>query len=299
MGSGCFSSSDYVSYSTSVGRTYLKDTGRVSGGQSYTATRLNEELNPYDKVRECCLSKEHPNPIPVILALDVTGSMGAACKETQESLGVIMGNLYKKYKDIEFAIAAIGDLRYDDAPFQISQYESDIRIAEALDRVWLEKGGGSNAYESYTLPWYYGLYNTELESYTKQGRKGIIITMGDEPMNPYLPCEPLNDALGCNEQSDVETKALYKKAKEKFDIYHIAVNSPHCRYSDYKEDIENSFGKLLDQGHLKVATINELSSAICECIDDSLSKSENFIASGGINVLNENESENTDTRIGW
>ena len=135
MGSGVFSSRAFASYSTSLGKSYDIDTGRVSG-QEFTSHRIDESLDPKKfKVRECANSEEHPNTIPVILALDVTGSMGEACRETAEALGVIITNLYKNHKDIEFCVMGIGDLAYDAAPVQMSQYESDVRIAEALDKI--------------------------------------------------------------------------------------------------------------------------------------------------------------------
>lgn len=268
MGNGSFNFEEYRMYSRSCGRV-MDDSGRTSGGQGYTAYCLDESLNPLNKIRECCISEEHPNPIPIILALDVTGSMGEACRETAESLGVIMKNLYGKYQDIEFMVMGIGDLSYDDAPLQVSQFESDIRIAEALDKIWMEHGGGGNGFESYSAAWYFGLYNTKLESFDQNGQKGIIITMGDEPMNPYLPKKRLNQVLGTKLEADVETKDLYKAAKEKFDIYHIAIDDDDCCYSSYQKDIENSFGQLLGP-HYKVSTIEDLSGTICECIDESL-----------------------------
>lgn len=229
-----------------------------------------EALNPKNAVRECCITEEHKNPIPVILALDVTGSMGDACIETAEALGTIISSLYEKYDDIEFLMMGIGDLDYDTAPIQAGQFESDIRIAKDLDKIYMEHGGGGNRFESYSAAWYFALHNTAIEPIEKQNRKGIIITMGDEPMNPYLPHRELNAALGCSEQSDVETEDLYAAASEKFDIFHIAVDDRRTAYRRYREDIEKSFGNLLGN-RLKTATVNGLSSAIIECIDESVS----------------------------
>lgn len=268
MGSGSFTHASYSAYNTSRGRT-LSSLGRVEG-QSFDATRLDKSLDPRNfTIRECVNSEEHPNTIPVILALDVTGSMGPSCKETAETLGIIMTNLLKKYKDIEFCIMGIGDLAYDTAPIQMSQFESDVRIAESIDKIFIEKGGGGNSYESYTAAWFMGLYRTKLDCYDKQGRKGIIITLGDEGLNPYLPSYQLSMATKSNPEGDIETDALYESASKKFDIFHIAVDDPYNCYIRYKDEIKESFGKLLGN-RLKVSSINGLSKAIEECISESI-----------------------------
>lgn len=272
MGSGTFSSKDYSDYASSMGRSYNVSTGR-SSGQVFTARMIDKSLDPrlFQK-RECANSKEHPNTIPVILALDVTGSMGEACQETAEALGTIMMDLFDKFKDIEFCIMGIGDLAYDSAPIQMSQYESDVRIAEALDKVYMEKGGGGNGYESYTAAWYMGLYRTKLDCYDHQGRKGIIITMGDEPLNPYLPIPDLNKAINGDEKETsrgVETQALYKEASKKFNIFHIAVDSPKSCFDSYRNSIVNSFGQILGD-RLKISTIQQLSKTIVDCIAEAI-----------------------------
>jgi len=269
MGSGTVSHSSMRCYASSLGRTYDTTTGRTTG-QTFEARSIDPSLDPRKfKVRECCNSDEHPNTIPVILALDVTGSMGEACSETAAALGTIILDLYKHHKDIEICVMGIGDLAYDRAPIQMSQFESDIRIAESLDKVYMEHGGGGNAYESYTAAWYMGLKRTRLDCYDKQQRKGIIITMGDEPLNPYLPAYKLNAAIDATEQADIETRQLYQEASQKFDIFHIAVDSPSDSYRNYAERIANSFGQVLGD-RLKVSGINGLAGAIESCINESV-----------------------------
>lgn len=271
MGCGSFTTSAYACYNSSLGREYDTTTLRASVKsvqEAYKQTRLHPSLNPRGVVRECVNNEEHPNTIPVILALDVTGSMGNACKEVAEALGVIMVDLYKKFKDIEICIMGIGDLAYDDAPIQISQFESDIRIAEALDKVWMEHGGGGNTYESYTAAWYMGLRHTKLDCH-KQGRKGIIITMGDEALNPYLPQKELEVVTGDHLQDDVETPDLYEEASKKFDIFHIAVDDKSSSYKYHADSINFTFGDLL-KDRLKISSINNLSQTICDCVSESI-----------------------------
>ncbi|MCQ2189446.1 MAG: hypothetical protein MJZ00_06005 [Paludibacteraceae bacterium] len=272
MGAGRWDNEDFTRYATASGKSYDAKTKRVNG-QTYRSTHLDKDMDPKGVIRECVNTAEHPNTIPIILALDVTGSMGSACIETAQSLAVIMEDLYKKYADIEFMVMGIGDLDYDNAPIQASQFESDVRIAKWLDKIYMEHGGGGNKFESYTAAWYFGLYHTKLDAFDKQGRKGIIITMGDEGLNPYLPKERLNNVTGDKNQADIETKDLYKAAIEKFDIFHIAVDATDSSYNYHKENIENSFGKLLGDRY-KVATINGLSNAITECINDSQKNNE-------------------------
>jgi hypothetical protein len=252
-----------------MGKTMDVDTGRITSGQEFVARRIDTDLDPRNfKMRECANSEEHPNTIPVILALDVTGSMGKACMETAQALGVIITNLYKKYKDIEFCVMGIGDLAYDRSPIQMSQFESDVRIAEALDKIYMEHGGGGNDYESYTAAWYMGLHRTKLDCFDKQGRKGIIITMGDETLNPYLPAARLNAAIDDSAQANIETKALFEQASKKFDIFHIGINETYT-YRSLEDEIKESFTAVLGQRY-KVSNINQLAQTIEQCITESI-----------------------------
>jgi hypothetical protein len=162
----------------------------------------------------------------------------------------------------------IGDLAYDDAPIQASQFESDVRIAEALDKIYMEHGGGGNKYESYTAAWYFGLHHTKLDAFDKQGRKGIIITMGDEPLNPYLPAEPLTNVTGDSLQGDVETRSLYREALQKFEIFHIAIDDREDCYSHYESKIKGSFGRLL-KDRFFISTLDRLPETILKCLRKS------------------------------
>ena len=270
MGSGSFTTTSFKAYSTSRGRTVdAKGTVTSDNLQDfYQQTHIHKDLNPYKVVRECCDSEEHPNTIPVIIGLDVTGSMGRACVKTAQNLNTIITSLYDKFDDIEFMIMGIGDLAYDHAPIQASQFESDVRIAEHLDKVYMERGGGGNGFESYTAAWYFGLYHTKLDCW-RRGKKGIIITMGDEPLNPYLPKYPLSKVTGDNLEADVETKDLYELTKEKFDIYHIAIDDFDDCYYRYKTRIDKTFKEVLKEDY-KISTLDELPSTIVKCIENSV-----------------------------
>lgn len=282
MGGGSWTRDSFVSYSTTKNMT-VDSTGSIRGTYSaqemFKEKSLAAELNPYKVVRECCDSEEHPNTIPVILALDVTGSMGGAAVEVAKKLNVVMTKLYKEVSDVEFLIMGIGDLAYDSCPIQASQFESDIRIAEQLDKIYFEGHGGGNGFESYTAAWYFGLYHTKLDCW-KRGNKGIIITMGDEALNPYLPMNGKRCGLiastGDNLESDVETKDLYDNVIKKFDVYHLAVDDPQSAYDRYADDIKDSFGKYLDDKHLKVVSLDNIVQTIVDIIKDAQSNTDSI-----------------------
>lgn len=282
MGSGSYSKDDFISYSSATKRDVAFDSlGRITNSYSeqdvFKQTSLSSALNPYNIMRECCDTEEHPNTIPVILALDVTGSMGSASLEVAKSLNVIMENLYKNIKDIEFCIMGIGDMAYDRCPVQMSQFESDIRIAENVDAIYHEHGGGGNSYESYSLAWYMGLHHTNLDCW-KRDKKGIIITLGDENLNPYIPIvgyrSTIMGTLGDDVQGTIETKDLYEEASKKFDIYHIHVG--HSRSSDMRErDAVATFSDVIGVDNVKVATLETLSDTIVDIIVRTCENSSN------------------------
>ena len=266
MGGGAWTTSAYSSYMKSTKKiddvSYLNSR---SVNQFYTARSIDPALDPKGvKFRECRDSEEHPNTIPVILGLDVTGSMGSACAAVARQLDKIITGLYGDVKDVEFMVMGIGDFAYDNAPLQVSQFESDVRICDQLGKIWFERGGGGNAFESYTAAWYFAQNHTELDCW-KRGKKGIIITMGDEPLNPYLPGREFGRIFGYEGQ-DIDTVDLYKQVTEKYDVYHIIITDPESCGWHYLDRDKQSWGKILDGQHLFVKKSDELPEVIHDIV---------------------------------
>lgn len=265
MGGGTWTTSAYKSYVTSTRGITTDSITASSVNQFYNARSIDPALNPNGvKFRECCDSDEHPNTIPIILGLDVTGSMGSACAAVARQLDKIITGLYADVKDVEFMVMGIGDFAYDSAPLQVSQFESDVRICDQLGKIWFERGGGGNSFESYTAAWYFALNHTKLDCWNR-GKKGIIITLGDEPLNPYLPGREFKRIFGYDGQ-DVDTVDLYKQVTEKFDVYHIIITDPESSGWRYLESDKKSWGKLLDGQHLFVKNSNELPEVIRDIV---------------------------------
>lgn len=165
----------------------------------------------------------------------------------------------------------------DEYPIQASQFESDIRIAEQLDKIYFEFGGGGNSFESYTAAWYFGSRHTKLDCLNR-GRKGIIITMGDERLNPYIPTTgrycSLAEVTGDGVQGNIETKDLYGEVSEKFNVYHLDVH--HGSRLRDEDGIERSFKEYLDNAHFRKVTIDSISDEIIDIVlNEAESNTEN------------------------
>ena len=177
MGWGSFTSRDWDSYTKRRGYT-----DSSSASELYKARTVKPEMEPKGiEFRESCDSKEHPESTPIILGLDVTGSMGCVLETVSKKLNKLILEIYDRepVKDPQIMVMAFGDVECDRHPLQVTQFESDIRIAEQLNDIYFERGGGGNAGESYTLPWYFASRHTKTDSYKKRGKKGFLFTMGD------------------------------------------------------------------------------------------------------------------------
>ena len=267
MGSGYYTTASASNYTRA---TYgVINTGSLNNftvQEVYRERQLNPLLDPKNVIRECRDSEDHPHSLPIILGLDVTGSMGRACTMCASKLDEIMTTLYKTNKDVEFCMMGIGDFACDDSPLQVTQFESDVRILDQTTKIWFEGGGGGNGWESYTAAWYFALHNCQLDCWNR-GEKGVIITMGDEPLNPYLPAARIKDVIGGELlQEDIETKELYRQVIEKYDVYHIAITN-ESSYAYYKDAIEGSWRPILGD-HLIIAESNNLPDIIAGIVNN-------------------------------
>lgn len=272
MGSGHWDDDvfdDYAIESWGIGAAEAEHAD-LSAQEVFRKIRLSSLLDPHGVTRACHDSTEHPETVPVILALDVTGSMGSAAAKTATGLNKIMTDIFRSgsVKDVEFCIMAIGDIHYDNAPIQMSQFESDIRIAESMDEIYFEGGGGGNIYESYTAAWYMGLHHCDLHCW-KRGKKGLIITLGDEMPNPFLNAAELQRVTGDSLQGDIETRALLRQTLEKFEVYHLSVDDPHSSYvrNQRNHNLDKAWTELLGADRYRVVNLNSLAGEVSGIVE--------------------------------
>ena len=221
MGCGTFTSSDWSRYTASRGFT-AGSTAR----DLYRAGSVKPEMEPKGiAYRESCDSDEHPNSTPVILGLDVTGSMGRVLETVSKKLNTLILEIYdrKPVEDPQIMVMAFGDVECDSHPLQVSQFESDIRIAEQLNDIYFERGGGANEGESYTLPWYFVARHTKIDSFDKRGKKGFLFTIGDEPFMDILRKNDIERFIGDSVEADLSAVELLTEVSRRYEVYHLMI----------------------------------------------------------------------------
>jgi hypothetical protein len=177
-------------------------------------------------LRESRDSKEHPESLALILALDLTGSMGdIPLHIVRDGLPAIMGKIMQKgITDPQLLFVGVGDHECDRAPLQVGQFEtSDELLDQWLTKIWLEGGGGGNAGESYLLAWYFAGHKTAIDCFEKRKQKGFLFTIGDEPTLSEVPKSAIEALMGKGQHDDYTASSLLSKAKETYNVYHIHV----------------------------------------------------------------------------
>lgn len=236
MGGGCYSYMRDYSLKTSYASQPME--------QIFTQSKMNSEMSIVGKVRECRDSEEHPEALPIIIALDVTGSMGKVPHN------LITGGFPEIMKKImeegvlhpQVCFVGIGDQYSDKAPIQVGQFESSDELLDKwLKTIWLEGMGGGNGGESYQLAWWFAANHTDTDHFKKRGKRGILITIGDEPVHKVTTSTEFNDLFGDVDTTSLTTTEILKYAQQKWDIYHINLKD----YSGILPITRNSWKNLL------------------------------------------------------
>jgi hypothetical protein len=260
MGSGRWSDSDWTSYSS----THIHSKATVDG--IYTSRKMNNDLNPKGvTLRESCDSVDNPNSTALIVALDVTGSMDSVLDAmARDGLKTLATEIYnrKPISDPHIMFMGVGDVYCDSAPLQITQFEADIRIAEQLTKIYLERGGGGNDHESYIFPWYFAAMNTKIDCFEKRGKKGFLFTIGDEYPTPYLTADEIEKVLGERPQfNKITAEELLTMVSRQYEVFHLIVEEgSFCRRN--KDRVVKEWVNLLGQRAIKLSDHTKMGEVI-------------------------------------
>ena len=220
MGYGSYSASDWSKLKAS---RQLSNTNSVT--EVFKRTSCDPKFDPrYIGTRECFDSDDHPNSTPIVVGLDVTGSMGyLAVKVASEALNELIMKLYStgSIEDPALMCAAYGDYR-DASPLQVTQFESDIRIAEQLLELYFENRGQGEVVP--TCLWHFLANHTDIDAVKKRKQKGFVFTIGDNATirHDRSSAAIIRDVMGDNSKAGLP-KDVLREAEEKFHLFHIMI----------------------------------------------------------------------------
>jgi len=246
----------------------------------FTASGMHPKLNPYGVVRESRDSLVNPNSNAIIIGLDVTGSMGIiADAMAREGLGILVEEILKRkpVSDPHILACGIGDSYCDDAPLQITQFEADIRIADQLKMIWLEKGGGGNSHEGYHLPWYFAAQHTQIDCFEKRGKKGYLFTVGDEEPPEELLAKHAKAIFGDSLQRNLSVAELLTLVSRMYHVFHVVVEEGSYARA-YLPQVLKKWNKLLGQRVLRLKDYRRLAEVVVSAMEVNEGRDRELVA---------------------
>lgn len=206
-------------------------------------------------MREVCVTDEHPDPTPILIWLDVTGSNYHAAQVVHSKLPHLQQYLRtgKFCTDPQINVSAIGDATCDRFPLQFGQFESDNRLDAQIEVLILEGGGGGQCKESYELAAYMSARHVHLEPFELYAKKGFVFFIGDEM--PYQLLEnnftaghwsrhhTLQSLTGDTLATPLPTKAIFDELKRKNHVFFLFQKQGAYQPEDILPAWEATLGK--------------------------------------------------------
>lgn len=216
--------------------------------------------------RESRDSEVHPNTFPVIIALDLTGSM----QEIPQNLiktglpTIVSESIQGGVQSPAILFLGVGDHETDREPLQVGQFESgDVELDLWLGRTYLEGNGGGNEGESYGLAHFFASRFCVTDHYQKRGQKGLLITIGDEPSLGSYPARALTEIMGAGQNQGFTQVDILAEAQEKWEVFHI---NPRDNERFRWRDTKSYWGNLLGQRYIGLEDYTEIPRAITDLI---------------------------------
>jgi hypothetical protein len=268
MGGNPWDEKKWASYSTvasakSREALYTRSSAEapVQSGQVINAVNI--------KMRESRDSVGNPCSTPILIGLDVTGSMGFIAERiAKASLGILVGHILqrKPVADPHLLFMGIGDaVQRDKAPLQCTQFESDNRIVDQLTDIFLEGGGGGNRFESYDLAWAFAAYKTQTDAWEKRKQKGYLFTIGDEEFPHESSRSYLKEVLGNDCPQSVSPEELLRAAEERYFVFHITAAEGNYAKRELQA-VEASWKQRIGKRHLTMTDHKFIAEVIVSAI---------------------------------
>jgi hypothetical protein len=185
---------------------------KASGPRTY-----EKKSGPKAKIIDPKKRVETQSRNPLIIAVDVTGSMASWPFEIFDRLPLLYNTLSQYRDDLEICFVAIGDANVDDWPLQVTTFASGFDLEQLLGSLYGE-GGGGDAPESYGL--FAHWVNTHVNVPNAE-EAPFLIVFGDVGMHPLIPRDQIKKYLGDDPQADVESLATWQQISQKWNTWFL------------------------------------------------------------------------------
>ncbi|EYF01113.1 hypothetical protein [Chondromyces apiculatus] len=141
---------------------------------------------------------------PLIVAVDVTGSMQRWPAEIFDRLPLLYQTLSQYRQDLEICFVAIGDSRSDQWPLQATHFARGFDLETQLHALYGEGGGGD-------IPESYGLFAHWVHTHVSapNAERPFLIVFGDAPMHTEIFNEEIKHVLGDDPGQSVSAIAAW------------------------------------------------------------------------------------------
>ncbi|HMA92190.1 MAG TPA: hypothetical protein VKP30_05865 [Polyangiaceae bacterium] len=215
----------YGSYSHAAHEAMLKDRQDLPTQKIFEQTNCHVLMNPKGvRARESRDSVEHPATVPIVFALDVTGSMGVIPEQlARRELPNFMKVLTDcGVADPQILFMAVGDATCDAAALQVGQFESTAELMDQWLRFsYLEGGGGGQNKESYELALYFIAEHTDTDAWVKRKKRGYVIMTGDELPYPSVSRHQVEAVIGDSLDEDIPVEAVIATLQESYEPFFL------------------------------------------------------------------------------
>ena len=202
------------SYSTrgATVRKVAAERAKAGGPRTY-----ERKGGPNEKIIDPRKTIRSTSTNPLIVAVDVTGSMANWPFEIFDRLPLLYNTLSQYREDLEICFVAIGDAGCDRWPLQATNFAGGYDLEQLLGSLYGE-GGGGDAPESYGL--FAHWVNTHV-SIPNAAETPFMIVFGDAPMHPTTPRRQINQVLGNRVNRDVDSIKAWQQLSQAWNVWFL------------------------------------------------------------------------------
>jgi hypothetical protein len=166
---------------------------------------------------------------PLIVAVDVTGSMQSWPFEIFDRLPLLYNTLAQYRDDLEISFAAIGDAAVDRWPLQVTDFATGFNLERHLNAIYGE-GGGGDAPESYGLFAYW--LNTHVS--VPNAERPFLILFGDVDMHESVPSGQIRHVLDDDVAQDQPSIQMWNQVARNWNAWFL--RRPGGRRGDHIDE---------------------------------------------------------------